>query len=333
MGYFPPTISYLLSQNQWGLFMPTGFIQGIVSLVFFSQPAFAQEANEFTAINCLGDDVPGMSCIPGGKFTRGSEAPRTCMQGEVSRIPKNKPNHRPVQSITLQTYYMDKTEVTYKAYQDCVKAKKCNPAKPLYSDYSRPNQPMVGMTWYDANKYCQAMGKHLPTDAEWEKAARGPDGDLYPWDGDEEANCKNSVIKDAKGRSCGVKKLKGSGPNKGRTLEVMSRPAGKYGLYDMIGNAEEWTADWYTRSWEECGSDCDGTNPKGPCGDQPAEKSCKGFNRKSVRGGSWYWPKVCATTWTRRPHYPSNKPYHHFGFRCAATVEEAKAIYQASKEQ
>jgi formylglycine-generating enzyme required for sulfatase activity len=305
--------------------MSFGFLHWVASLSFISGSAFAEETGSFAAVDCNASDVPGMACIPGGAFTRGSEAPRVCKQGEVSSIPKDKPNHRPVQSVIVQTFYMDKTEVTYEAYQNCVKAKKCTPAKPSYADYNRPNQPMVGMNWYDANKFCNAMGKHLPTDAEWEKAARGPDGELYPW-GNEESSCGNSVLKDDRGRSCGVRKLKGSGPAKGRTLEVMSKPAGRYGLYDMIGNAEEWTSDWYTRNWEKCGADCAGIDPRGPCGDQPAEKACKGYNRKSVRGGSWYWPSDCATSWTRRPHFPSNSPYHHFGFRCAATVDQAAVL-------
>ncbi|MDP6944400.1 MAG: SUMF1/EgtB/PvdO family nonheme iron enzyme, partial [Myxococcota bacterium] len=213
---------------------------------------------------------------------------------------------------------------TYAAYQACVKARKCPRSKPAYNDYDRPNQPMVGLSWYQANTYCKAVGKHLPTDAEWEKAARGPDGELYPW-GDEEPTCERAVLMDATGRSCGVRKARPKG-HKGRTLVVKSRPAGRYGLYDMIGNAEEWTADWYTRDWASCGEDCAGSDPKGPCPDTPPEARCKRHRKKSVRGGSWYWPKACATSWTRRPHFPKNDPYHHFGFRCAASVEEARAL-------
>ena len=94
----------------------------------------------------------------------------------------------------------------------------------------------------------------------------------------------------------------------------------------MIGNAEEWTRDWYTKDWDTCGEACAGIDPQGPCADQAPEKRCRKHTKKVVKGGSWYWPKACATSWTRRPHFPKNKPYHHFGFRCAASIEQAEAL-------
>ena len=289
----------------------------------------SNHSNSDTFRRCHDAGVKGMSCIPGGAFIRGSEAPRTCGQGEVRRFKKMKPNHRPVQTIVLSTFYMDQTEVTFSAYQACVKSGRCRPSRPAYNDYDAPEQPMVGLRWYDAHQYCKAQGKRLPTEAEWEKAARGPDGQLFPW-GAEPADCERAVIKDAQlGRSCGIKK-KGSKGWKGKTLPVKSRPAGRYGLFDMIGNAEEWTSDWHSRDWETCGEACSTRDPKGPCGDQAPDAACKGHRRKVVRGGSWYWPSECATSWTRRPHFPKNKPYHHFGFRCAADWEGAKALLQTS---
>ena len=101
----------------------------------------------------------------------------------------DKANHKPIAKVHLSTFYMDKTEVTYAAYQRCVKAGDCRRRRPAYNDYNRAKQPMVGVTWHEANQYCKAVGKHLPTEAEWEKAARGSDGQLYPW-GDEPADCE-----------------------------------------------------------------------------------------------------------------------------------------------
>lgn len=305
-----------------------GYMPIITVILSLTSFCFAEKKAESSNISktlpCLVEEVKGMACIPGGTFIRGSHAQRTCKQGEVKRIPVDSPNHQPIHQIDLPTYYMDLTEVTYQAYQQCVRANKCPKRRPAYSDFSAKRQPMVGLTWYEAFTYCKAVGKHLPTEAEWEKAARGSEGELYPW-GNQDPTCKLAVIKDKSGRSCGVKK-RFTYHHKGKTLPVMSRPAGRYGLFDMIGNAEEWTADWYTRNWEQCGHECVGSNPKGPCSTQPADKPCKRYRKKVVRGGSWYWPKECATSWTRRPHYPSNKPYHHFGFRCAASRIEAAQL-------
>jgi formylglycine-generating enzyme required for sulfatase activity len=122
----------------------------------------------------------------------------------------------------------------------------CDPSGPGYTDFDRPRQPINGIRWFDADKYCKAQGKQLPTEAQWEKAARGPDGALHPW-GDEPATCERAIIKDEQGRSCGVKKLY-SKPETGRPFEVGSRPAYRYGLHDMAGNSWEWVADWYART-------------------------------------------------------------------------------------
>jgi len=256
---------------------------------------------------CLEPPPVGLACIPGGPFIRGSD------DGPA--------NTRPRATVWLQTYYMDINEVTYGEYKDCQKAGKCGKAGPLYNDFSRARQPMVGMNWYDADTYCKAQGKHLPTEAQWEKAARGPDGKLFPW-GDEPVTCERAIIKDKRGRSCGVPK-KGKQGDKGRTFEIGARAPGVYGLYDMSGNAWEWVADWASKSYAECGAACEGVDPKGPCG---GVEPCKGHKEKIVRGGSWYWDASYATAIYRRLHYPQNQPYHHFGFRCAASVDEARAL-------
>lgn len=260
------------------------------------------------ALPCL-DPVPaGMACIPGGPFIRGSD--------------DGPDNTRPKSTVWVQTFYMDLYEVTYAQYGACMKAQGCNKARPRYTDYDHPNMPMTGISWYDAVKYCEVHGKGLPTEAQWEKAARGPDGHLYPW-GDEPVTCERAIYRDASGRGCGLKK-QFSKPETGRPWDVGSRPAGVYGLFDMVGNSWEWVADWYGGSWSKCGADCEGVDPKGPCGG--GAKECPGHHSKIVRGGSWYWEDEKATGIYRRHHTPANEPFHHFGFRCAATVEQAKAL-------
>ena len=91
----------------------------------------------------------------------------------------------------------------------------------------------------------------------------------------------------------------------------------------MSGNAWEWVADWYADSFAACGAACRGPDPLGPCG---GADPCAGHDQKIARGGSWYWPAADATGVRRRPHFPNNQPFHHFGFRCAASVAEARRI-------
>ena len=285
----------------------------VVSLAPIMASAQEKLPNGVPIVSCAAAP-PDMACIPGGPFLRGSKfGPRYS---------------RPLQKIWLQTFYMDRFEVTVEAYVACVKAGKCKAAKTLYGDFSRPRQPKVGVTWYDAVRFCKAMGKRLPTEAQWEKAARGTDGRKYPW-GNDDCSCKRAVIKDKRGRSCGVKKRGGS-PKKGRTFVVGSKPAAIHGLHDMAGNAWEWVLDWYSPSYKACGAACQGVDPKGPC--QGAE-TCKGHRQRVVKGGSWYWSCERAATYVRRQHYPINKfpNYHHFGFRCAASAAEAAFLVKGKK--
>lgn len=273
-----------------------------------AEPALPTAPDGTMGIAC-GEAPERMSCIPAGAFVRGRD------EGERS-------NEKPQATVWLQTFYMDQYEVTYAEYKACQKAKKCPRSGPRYTDFDHPDMPIQGVSWFDALAYCEVHGKTLPTEAQWEKAARGPDGDLHPW-GNEPATCENSIIKDAQGRSCGLKKAI-SKPETGRPWDVGSRPVGRYGLYDMIGNSWEWVYDWYSRSYEACGEACEGVDPRGPC---DGEDGCKGHSQKIVRGGSWYWPADRGTGSYRRAHFPANAPhFHHFGFRCAATVEQVNAI-------
>ena len=286
----------------------------IIITALLCSSAHADKLPASTKIKPCAAAPASMACVPGGPFLRGSRyGPR---------------NSRPQHEVWLQTFFMDVTEVTVEAYVACVKAGKCQEAKTLYGDFSRPRQPKVGVRWFDAVDFCKAQGKHLPTEAQWEKAARGADGRKFPW-GNGDCTCKRAVIKDHRGRSCGVKK-KGGSPDKGRTFEVGSRPAAIHGLHDMAGNAWEWVMDWYSPSYEACGAACQGVEPKGPCG---GALKCKGHRQRAVRGGSWYWTCKKSVTYFRRSHFPINKfpNYHHYGFRCAASLEEAKKLVKGKR--
>ncbi len=265
-------------------------------------------APDGTQPQACGDAPAGMACISAGPFVRGKD--------------DGPENARPQAEVWLQTYFMDIQEVTFAEYQACVKRRECPRSGPQYLDFSRPEQPINGISWFDADTYCRAHGKHLPTEAQWEKAARGPDGDPFPW-GDAPATCERAIIKgETEGRGCGLLK-KGEKPETGRVWPVGSRDPGHYGLYDMAGNSYEWVADWYASSYEACGEACSGVDPKGPC---DGAQECPGYRRKGVRGGSWYWGADRALGYHRRAHVPRNEPFHHFGFRCAASIDEARAL-------
>ncbi|MBX7058602.1 MAG: formylglycine-generating enzyme family protein [Leptospirales bacterium] len=239
-----------------------------------------------------------MRCIPAGAFTRGSDR-----QSRDEDTQKPIHDEAPVARIEMSAYLMDVREVAYPEYQQCVQAGVCSYAHPNYRHYDGPRQPMVGLTWFQARDYCRWRGKRLPSEAEWEKAARGPDGELYPW-GNEPATCQRAIIQESGEKGCGT----------GRTWDVQSRPVYRYGLYDMAGNSWEWVNDWYSHSYAECGAACLGRDPRGPCNGADV---CPGYSEKIVRGGSWWWDGEYAAGSNRRPHFPANHPFHHFGFRCA----------------
>jgi formylglycine-generating enzyme required for sulfatase activity len=253
-----------------------------------------------------------MVCIPGGPYQRGVDHdPHRCVQhGQPADLVSAA---MPASTVELDPFFLDRWEVTNRAYGACVEAGSCRSAGALYPGFRQPEQPVTGVSWHDADRYCRAQGKRLPTEAEWEKAARGPEGETHPW-GNEPTSCARAVVRDSAGRGCGAR-VAGVGGDVGRIAEVGSRPAGRYRLFDMMGNAEEWVADWWTPSYAACGSACGGSNPRGPC---DGGSSCPGHGFKVVRGGSWYWSAEHATGYHRRRHAPANEPFHHFGFRCAA---------------
>jgi formylglycine-generating enzyme len=270
---------------------------------------------------CPAAAVSGMVCFDGGPSTRGGDVAPPRDQGEVLGKARH---HTPAAQVWLSSFYLDTHEVSYDAYQACAASGACPRRQPNYADFRREGLPMTGLSWHEAAAYCRAAGKRLPTEAEFERAARlGPA--LHPW-GDAPADCERAIVQDASGRACG-NPMRGSSPEKGRPLPSGSRPAFQ-GVFDLIGNVEEWVDDWYL-PFEACGRACLGTDPRGPCG---GEAICADSTTKVVKGGSWYWGAACATATNRRPHFPANQPYHHFGFRCAASLDQAAALSAATPE-
>ncbi|TGN18972.1 formylglycine-generating enzyme family protein [Leptospira idonii] len=293
--------------------MKTHFTPSLSNFFFFAAIfLFPQCKTEVRSpLPCNGVEIAEMKCIPGGEFVRGSNSFEA--------------NEKPESIVSVSDFYMDVYEVTNKAFEECLNAGscmsclssgQCDYIGPKYGNpYKAPLQPVVGVSWFTAKEFCEWAGKRLPTEAEWEKAARGSQGNLYPW-GNQSANCNLAVIEIDSVKGCATTKTEK--PQAMTTLSVGSRPAGAYGLYDMAGNSWEWVADWYSPSYEKCGEFCSGTDPKGPCN---GSQVCSGHTQKIVKGGSWWWPGSMARGSYRRPHVPENFPeYHHFGFRCAKSL-------------
>jgi serine/threonine-protein kinase len=191
-----------------------------------------------------------MSYISAGEFKMGSE------YGED--------DESPVHTVYLDAYWIDKYEVTNAQYALCVQAGGCDVSScSYYENTEYADHPVVCVSWQDAQAYAEWVGGRLPTEAEWEKAARGGlEGHLFPW-GNEDPSCTFGAESGAQLWDCGY-----------HTVEVGSFAPNGYGLFDMAGNVWEWVADWYDSDYY---STSPAENPLGP----PSGSG------RVVRGGSF----------------------------------------------
>ena len=202
-----------------------------------------------------------MVLIPAGEFTLGFDP-----SGDLPAVVVDRTAHlnaQPLQKYKLDAFYIDKFEVTYKQF---LKFK----SKAAYKT-GKPDEPMRGISWYEADAYCMWIGKRLPTEFEWEKAARGGlERKRYPW-GDEFL---------PKGKhQCNIWQGKFPDKNTGEdgylwTAPVKSFPANGFGLHNSSGNVWEWTSDWFHPTWRQTADD---KNPYGP----------KKGTEKVIKGGSF----------------------------------------------
>ena len=241
------------------------------------------------------DDMP-MVYVPTGEFQMGSfDSDINTVLYQCSGCSRDwYADEQPAHSVTLDGFWLDQTEVTQAQYQKCVTSGTC--AAPR-TDEDSPSKgalkPVVNISWYDAEAYCNWVGGRLPTEAEWEYAARGPEGRTYPW-GDQLPTCSLANYRDEYGGCMADTAAVGNYPESVSWV----------GAVDLAGNVWEWVADWYAAYPLEPAS-----NPAGP----------DTGTYRVLRGGSWY----SVGRALRSAHRYRDLPTHSggtYGFRCATST-------------
>ncbi len=237
----------------------------------------------------IGEQGEILVYVPAGEFTMGSDTTDTGASDE-----------QPIHTVFLDAFWIDQTEVTNKEYEACVDGGICEPPSST-SSYTHPNYygnpefdnyPVIYVNWDKANRYCRVWkgtGGSLPTEAQWEKAARGADARIYPW-----------------GNDAPHKDLLNYSGNIGDTTEVKNYPNTEsfYGTYDMAGNVWEWVNDWYRDDYYN--GSITTNNPLGP----------KSGQYRVLRGGAWGESDYFVRSAIRYKIDPSYWD-GNFGFRCS----------------
>jgi formylglycine-generating enzyme required for sulfatase activity len=232
-----------------------------------------------------GCDPVEMVAVPGGDFLMGSDDPEADA------------DERPAKRIRVEAFWIDRVEVTNARYAACVEAGACSlPAGAAVNDATKADHPVSIVSWAQAAAYCRWVGKRLPTESEWEKAARGVDARRYPWGSRFEPDRVNA------GYSAGT-----------AAAGSYAGGASPYGVLDMAGNVWEWTSSLYR------------PYPYDP-GDGREDPQAPGA--RVNRGGSWYYG-----AWYGRTSYraTANHLYRRIadlGFRCARSNQEPSAVQQ-----
>ena len=278
---------------KWAFFITTLVLAGLPIggiILDFLTPSNIEVKQSDSGVKPARERVPpaaspkeDMILIPAGEFVRGYDG------GGFDEKPQSR--------IMLDAYWIDRYEVTYGAYLAFVEA--TGHRKPIsryvknFDKLSAPTQPAVYVSWEDVDEYCRYRGARLPTEAEWEKAARGPDGLLWPWGNQDKPGAANTGNPDP---------FEFPAP-------VASFPQDKspYGVYDLAGNVMEWVSDWY----QEDAYTASSANPGGP----------SSGSYKVIRGASWGTVGKETRLTIRLKMVPDFRDTTT-GFRCAKSVQE-----------
>lgn len=233
--------------------------------------------------------------VPAGEFIMGSEIPFE--------------DEKPIHTINLNAFWIDQTEITNSMYAKCVNENKCDRPSSENSSFNSGyfssekfvNYPVINVSWNDAKTYCEWAGKRLPSEAEWEKAARGPNGSKYPWGNTEPKdiylNYDTNIVD---------------------TSAVGSFPAGAsiYGALDMAGNVSEWVSSLYKPY---------------PYDAKDGREDLQSFEFRVLRGGSWYHNDPDIVRSSYRGWNDSTSADNLTGFRCALSTENASSSEQPNQ--
>ena len=284
------------------LFSERGLFLFMLSLIFLlpDNSLRAEIHHQYTLQTVNSKDDPTtnldrMMLIPAGEYTMGFEPQKALIECKRNNSPCKLnwfKDEEPIHKVYLDAFHIDVYEITQEEYK---KATGENP-----SEFQGGRLPVERVTWQESNDYCKNIGKRLPTEAEWEVAARGGMKDsTYSW---------GNIVESGKANFCDLlceKKWKEKHFEDGftNTAPVGSFPPNSYGLYDMAGNVYEWVFDWYDKEYY---SNSPKKNPKGP---QIGEY-------RVMRGGSWINYSVGVRPADRTDAKPS-KRLNFVGFRCA----------------
>jgi len=299
-----------LNTNSGSTYFPTELPTTTPSITLTPEPSLTKEAPSTTTqkptdppsqdpsrlpLNAQAGDtwvtpIDGMTMVyvPEGEFLMGSTD-----NGQFAES-----DEKPQNLIYLDSFWIDRTEITKAMYKICVEAKVClkpemrasNSKKEFYETPELDDHPMIWVTSDDASTYCNWVGRRLPTEAEWEKAARGLDGRIYPWGNN--INCQYANYNNCIGDTTPVGKYRlGASP---------------FGVLDLAGNVREWVADYYSADYY---LHQPYKNPIGPASGSHV-----------LKGGSYSWDDVKNVRVASRDHSDGRQVYT--GFRCAVSNEQ-----------